>query len=200
MIRVFLLINLIILLWSCTSEGRKKKITWEKPNETSQQHEQEIPKPKYDSIQINDSGLVGYFKGPEFNDDGDVGHQFSNTVARIVGNYLKEAYKKQHYLKVDFKNLKVTTKGLNQKDSVTYTMKMPFVTVKKCQAFTGIEHCGSWDNQPLPELNERLTKLKTNLRTRYSLGRMEQTFLKTPEGFVEYWVQFKHKDYQSECF
>jgi len=198
MLRLFILLNTIVCLWQCTTEA-KEQSKREGINGSMETEKEKIPKPKYDSIRISDAGLVGYFKGPEFNEDGDVGHQFSNTVARTVGQYLKEAYTHQRYLKVDFNKIKITTKGLDQKDNVHYTMNMPFVKVSKCQAFTGIEHCGSWNDQPMVILNRRMTELTEKLKSKYSIGKMEQKFIRTPEGLVEYWIQFKHKDYQQAC-
>jgi hypothetical protein len=200
MLRIFILLNTMLLLWQCTTETNDKSTKVLGKNQSMETEEEKIPKPKYDSIRISDTGLIGYFKGPEFDEDGDIGHQFSNTVAKIVGQYLKEAYTNERYLKVNFNKLKITTKGLDQKDSVHYIMEMPFLKVSKCKAFTGIEHCGSWNDQPMIILDERMTELTTNLKSKYSVGKMEQKFIRTPEGLVEYWIQFKHKDYQKTCY
>ena len=75
---------------------------------------------------------------------------------------------------------------------------MPFVKVKKCDAFTGIVHCGTWVNQKSSILDIRVKEQLRNLK-RISVGDVNQGYFKTPEGYKEYWIQFKHKKYQSNC-
>jgi hypothetical protein len=76
---------------------------------------------------------------------------------------------------------------------------MPFKRVAKCDAFTGIEHCGSWNYQPIIFLNKRFKELREGLSERCSVGNSAYQFYKNEEGFQEYWIQFKHKDYQADC-
>lgn len=151
-----------------------------------------------DSLNISLSGIKGYYKGVEFNEEGDIAHQFSNKVAKQAGIFLKEQYQKGNYLKIDFSRTKITTKGLDLIDTVHYTIEMPFIKTTKCQGFTGIEHCGTWDNQNGQLLKERLNDLKKSLET-IKIGKSDQHYFRTEENFKEYWVQFKHKDYQKEC-
>lgn len=190
-----IIIALPVLIYSvnCTPSQRNKKNG--KPRHEKTKH----ISIKYDSITLTDKGLKGYFKGPEYTEEGDIAHQFSNTVAKKVGHYLKERYKKKVYLKIDLSGIKITTQGLDQLDDVIYTLKMPFQRVSKCEAYTGIEHCGSWDHQEKRLLNERFKELKKGLQTEYSIGPMEHQFYTTSEGFQEYWIQFKHKEYQFDC-
>jgi hypothetical protein len=192
------LLILIPLLAICisTSCGNKPH---KKVHRKTREKTTSIQAPKFDHTKITDEGISGYFKGPEYNQDGDVAHQFSNKVAHEVGDYLKAAYKRKVYLKVDFEHTKIFTKGLDQEDSVYYSIDMPFERVDKCEAFTGIEHCGSWDNQRIDKLNERLQELKIGLRKYCSIGPMETKFFKSTEGFQEYWIQFMHRDYQVPC-
>lgn len=186
-------IVIAVLTWQCTSPKAKKK----KVNEPREHATSTVV--KYDSITIRDNGLTGYFKGPEYNEQGDIAHQFSNKVAKQVGEYLKARYTKKCYLKIDLDQVKITTEGLDQQDSVYYTIAMPFKRVKKCDAFTGIEHCGSWNYQPKFFLNRRFNTLKEHLAADWSVGKMEYKYYKSAEGFQEYWIQFKHKDFQQEC-
>jgi len=198
--RFFLLLPILPLLWQCNidSKTRKNKTIkeWKKDNNTPINT---IQTPKYDSIVMTNIGFKGYYQGPEYNEQGDLAHQFSNKAARLIGDFLKKAYNKQNYLKVNFKKTKIYTKNLDQKDSVYYEIDMPFERVTKCKAFTGIEHCGSWDQQPKEEITERLLKLKKGLREHCSIGAMEYQYFVSNEGFQEYWVQFMHRDYQVPC-
>jgi len=190
---LFIGASIALLTLNCGTRNQKKKPSNPKTPEVVE------TKPKYDSICISDKGLTGYFKGPEYNEAGDIAHQFSNTVANRVGEYLKDRYSKKCYLKVDLDGIKIITKGLNQADSVYYAIEMPFKRVAKCDAFTGIEHCGSWNYQPRMILNKRFKELKEGLSERCSVGNSAYKFYKTEEGFQEYWIQFKHKNYQSDC-
>ena len=185
--------GIALLTLNCSTRTQKKK-----PTHTTTPEAVET-KPTYDSIRISDKGLTGYFKGPEYNEEGDIAHQFSNKVAECVGAYLKQRYLKNVYLKVDLAVVTIKTEGLNQVDSVYYAIEMPFKRVAKCDAFTGIEHCGSWNYQPRILLNKRFKELREGLSERCSVGNSAYQFYKNEEGFQEYWIQFKHKDYQADC-
>jgi hypothetical protein len=185
--------GIALLTLNCSTRTQKKK-----PTHTTTPEAIET-KPTYDSIRISDKGLTGYFKGPEYNEEGDIAHQFSNKVAEYVGAYLKQRYLKNVYLKVDLAAVTIKTEGLNQEDSVYYAIEMPFKRVAKCDAFTGIEHCGSWNYQPRILLNKRFKELREGLSERCSVGNSAYQFYKNEEGFQEYWIQFKHKDYQADC-
>ncbi|MFM7596272.1 MAG: hypothetical protein ACKO4Y_08850 [Flavobacteriales bacterium] len=185
--------GIALLTLNCSVKKPKKKTKHTTKTELSKS------KPNYDSIRIDDKGLIGYFRGPEYNEDGDIAHQFSNKVAERVGVYLKERYSKKVYLKVDLAAVRIKTQGLNQVDSVYYAIEMPFKRVTKCDAFTGIEHCGSWNYQPILLLNKRFKELREGLSERCSVGNSAYQFYKNEEGFQEYWIQFKHKDYQADC-
>jgi len=186
---------MIGLFWQCTPSKTPSK---PKNNEDKTVQSDVKPTPIYDSIVLNDQGFKGYYQGPEFNEQGDIAHQFSNKAAKQIGNYLKEAYQKKTYLKIDFKHTKVITKGLDQEDSVYYLLEIPFQPAGPCSAHTGIEHCGSWNYQPKLFLNQRLKKQKQSL-TNMSVGKMECRFFTSNEGFQEYWIAFHHKDYQNGC-
>ncbi|MEY4861743.1 MAG: hypothetical protein RL059_1447, partial [Bacteroidota bacterium] len=47
-------------------------------------------------------------------------------------------------------------------------------------------------------LKKRLVELKKSLQ-KISVGKPNVHFYKTTEKFQEYWIQFKHKDYQRDC-
>jgi len=192
---LFIGVSIALFTLNCSTRNQKKKPS----NPTRPEVVETTPTPTYDSICISDKGLTGHFKGPEYNEEGDIAHQFSNTVANRVGEYLKDRYSKKCYLKVDLEGINIITKGLNQVDSVYYAIEMPFKRVAKCDAFTGIEHCGSWNYQPGFLLNKRFKELKEGLSERCSVGKPAYKFYKNAEGFQEYWIQFKHKDYQSDC-
>lgn len=191
---LFIAVSAALFTLNCSTRNQHKK-----PSKTKTPERVETTTPTYDSIRISDQGLTGYFKGPEYNERGDIAHQFSNKVAARVGTYLKERYLKKIYLKVDLSAVNIQTEGLDQKDSVYYAIDMPFKRVAKCEAFTGIEHCGSWNYQPSMYLNKRFKELCEGLEKNWSVGNSTHQFYKTEEGFQEYWIQFKHKDYQADC-
>lgn len=159
-------------------------------------------KPNY-SVTIDQNGLYGTYKGLEFVDTGDVmyndvAHQFSNFVADTLGKFLKASYKAGNYYSIDFKKTKITTKGMDMKDTVVYYINMVFKKTDKCGASTGIEHCGSWGGQADDLLKKRLDETITNLAP-LCIGRPKTYKYVTDEKFKEYWIQFKHKNYQGDC-
>ncbi len=154
------------------------------------------------SCKIQDDKLLASYEGPEFLNDRDTAHLLSNLVAHELGAHLKKEFNKKNYLKVDFKNTKIQTKGNPQfrypsEEIVKYTIEMPLLKVKNsCDAFTGIEHRGTWARNDIESgFQEWILKLKSQI----AIGVVESDFFKTPEGFKEYWVQFKHKGYQGNC-
>jgi hypothetical protein len=188
----YLLILIPALLFLGCHSSKNKKKSSDKKEVTH------IQIPKSDTVYIDEKGMFGSYKGLEFNEQGDIAHQFSNKVANVVGTYLKAKYREGLYLKIDLKNTKINTKDLDQMDSVVYTIHMPFVRTEKCNAFTGVEHCGSWNYQPNYFLKRRLAEQIESLK-KISIGKMETRYYKTKEKFKEYWIQFKHKDHQSDC-
>ena len=159
-------------------------------------------KPNY-SVTIDQNGLYGTYKGLEFVDTGDVmyndvAHQFSNFVADTLGKFLKASYKAGNYYSIDFKKTKITTKGMDMKDTVVYCINMAFKKTDKCGASTGVEHCGSWGGQADDLLKKRLDETITNLAP-LCIGRPKTYKYVTDEKFKEYWIQFKHKNYQGDC-
>ena len=159
-------------------------------------------KPNY-SVTIDQNGLYGTYKGLEFVDTGDVmyndvAHQFSNFVADTLGKFLKASYKAGNYYSIDFKKTKITTKGMDMKDTVVYCINMTFKKTDKCGASTGIEHCGSWGGQEDDLLKKRLDETIQKLAA-ISIGRPKTCKYVTKEKFKEYWIQFKHKNYQGDC-
>ena len=147
--------------------------------------------------------MYGTYKGLEFVDTGDVmyndvAHQFSNFVADTLGKFLKASYKAGNYYSIDFKKTKITTKGMDMKDTVVYCINMAFKKTDKCGASTGIEHCGSWGGQEDDLLKKRLDETIQKLAA-ISIGRPKTCKYVTKEKFKEYWIQFKHKNYQGDC-
>jgi len=128
----------------------------------------------------------------------DIAHKFSNKVSHAIGDFLKKSYNSGKFLKIDFNNTSITTKGKDQKAKVEFIIKMPFITTSKCDAFTAFEHCGTWVNEDNFTLDS-LYKTRVKKINKESVGDKEQCYFTTPEGYKEYWVQYKHKDYQSKC-
>ena len=173
---------------SCQTEKKKLK---------SIQPKKEIKQVKYpnDSIRITKDLVFANYEGVEFNQDGDIAHQLSNRVADTLGKHLKAAFTKGDYLALDFEHTKITTEGLDLKGSVKYCIQFPFLHTNKRDAFTGIEHCGSWDNESDYSLNKKLQERLINLQ-KMSIGSIKTKQFTTAEKFKEYWIQFKHKEYQ----
>ena len=173
---------------SCQAKKNKQK---------SSQPKKEIKQVKYpnDSIRITKDTFFANYEGAEFNQDGDIAHQLSNRVADTLGKYLKAAFTKGDYLALDFDHTKITTEGLDLKGSVKYCIQFPFLHTNKRDAYTGIEHCGSWDNESDYSLYKKLQERLVNLQ-KMSIGSIKTKQFTTPEKFKEYWIQFKHKEYQ----
>ncbi len=198
-ITCLMLLFCMAILIACQTDRTKNK---DKKNKREIQLKTEKP----DSIRIDKTGLYGIYKGVEFADTGDVSrrdvaHRFSNRVADTLGKYLKAQFKAGNYLSIDFQKTKITTAGMDLKDSVVYCITMIFKSEKKCDASTGIEHCGSWSQDEITSryfLKKRLVELKKSLQ-KISVGKPNVHFYKTAEKFQEYWIQFKHKDYQRDC-
>ena len=149
------------------------------------------------------SGCKGRYTGPEFNNLGDIAHQYSNVITKAVAAKLKELYTQGSFSKVDFDNIKLSTKGMGS-GNVVYTVDIPFERVSnKCDAMTGFAHVGGWNHTPA------LDARKSELISYIPQGKTQNVILgnkldiskltKTPEGLQEYWIQWKHRDYQSDC-
>jgi hypothetical protein len=136
------LISLLLFVECNTTNNKQNK---RKIQEEERKSETKI-KPNY-SVTIDQNGLYGTYKGLEFVDTGDVmyndvAHQFSNFVADTLGKFLKASYIAGNYYSIDFKKTKITTKGMDMKDTVVYCINMAFKKTDKCGASTGKEHCG----------------------------------------------------------
>ncbi|MCL5245154.1 hypothetical protein M4I21_04995 [Cellulophaga sp. 20_2_10] len=148
-----------------------------------------------DSIQCSDNGCNGQYVGAEFINRSDIAHQFSNKMSAKVGDKLKELFKGGKYSKVDFENIKMTTKGMGS-GNVTYYLEIPFKRVNtKCDAYTSFDHVGGWNHKP--ELKSRKLQLKNVVIDKHKLD--ISTLKTTPEGLQEYWIQWKNKVTQSMC-
>lgn len=81
------------------------------------------------AITCDDNGCSGTYVGLEFDSTKragktDVAHQFSNEMCDSVGVKLKELFNAGKYKKVDFSKIEMTTVGMDQKDDVTYYLKI----------------------------------------------------------------------------
>ena len=154
------------------------------------------------SIKISETELTASYYGPEFLDGIDTAHRLSNLVATKLGKHLKSEFSKGNYLKVDFKNTIIKTEGkpvfvYPSENYVNYQIKMPFIKVKNsCDAFTGVEHRGTWAKN---DIETEFPYWINNLKAQIAVGNPEYMLFQTPEGFKEYWVQFRHKNFQGKC-
>lgn len=154
----------------------------------------------------NERGCTGCYAGPEFVDvetaeklgltGTDIAHNYSNLMARHVGDQLKKMYTSGNYVKVDLNGIKMTTKGMDDGDEfVEYTIEIPFIPVSsRYEAMTSFDHCGGWGHPPA--LAERKTQLLGSPARIVKNSKLWISPLyKTPEGLEEYWIQWQHRDY-----
>ena len=147
----------------------------------------------------NDSFCKVNYSGPEFTihkgEIIDTAHRMSNLISGEVGKKLKSLFDKKKYAKVDLKKIRMTSINMDNLGSVKLEIFIPFKRVKNpCEARTGFDHSGGWDHDP--EIEKRKKKLS-------GIAVCEQLeispLIKTPENFQEYWIQWKHKDFQANC-
>jgi hypothetical protein len=139
----------------------------------------------------NDSLCFGTYNGSEFINGSDVAHQFSNKMAAAVGDKLKELYAANKYAKVNLKGIQMSTKGMDNRGDVVYTLHIPLVLAKdSCEASTSFDHRGGWGHTPNKE--KVLKQFK-------AVKGLDYVFTSTPEGLTEYWLQWKSKDLQGNC-
>lgn len=177
----FSIILLFILLASSTCISNAKKMDIQ----TVESHE----------ITCTDSSCFGKFIGKEFVNGSDIAHQFSNKMAKDVGDKLKELYKATKFSKVDLPNIHMSTKGMGT-GNVTYELVIPFVrVVNKCEARTSFDHSGGWNHAPaIKTRKERLIKVVLPGDS------LDISPLKTtPEGLQEYWIQWRNNEIQADC-
>ncbi|MBU2018935.1 MAG: hypothetical protein KJ941_04750 [Bacteroidetes bacterium] len=146
-------------------------------------------------IVCSKNGCIGTYFGPEFNEKGDIAHQFSNTMSAKVGDQLKLLYSEKHYVKVDFRNIVMTTIGMGS-DTVSYHLSIPFVAVKnECEAFTSFDHCGGWNHSPAIAMRKKALSKVLLKGDRLYISKLKTT----PEGLQEYWIQWRNKEIQGDC-
>jgi hypothetical protein len=179
-----------LLLFSCTDTIEQKVTTANKSD----------VKPEKDLVLVcNDSFCKVNYSGPEFTihkgEIIDTAHRMSNLISGEVGKKLKSLFDKKKYAKVDLKKIRMTSIDMNNLGSVKLEIFIPFKRVKNpCEARTGFDHSGGWDHDP--EIEERKKQL-------LGIALCEELeispLIKTPENFQEYWIQWKHKDFQVNC-
>lgn len=153
-----------------------------------------------------DEGCVGKYTGPEFVDEEtalelnltgtDIAHNYSNLMTKHVGEQLKALYNQGKFVKVDFTNIRMTTKGMNDGDEyVEYEVSIPFVRVNsKQEAMTSFDHSGGWGHAP--ELAKRKAQLLNSPSRIVKNNKLWiSPLMSTPEGLQEYWIQWQHRDY-----
>ena len=74
-------------------------------------------------------------------------------------------------------------------------LEKTFKRVKNpCKASTGFDHSGGWGHDPEIEIRKKdLSGIAVCEELEIS------PLIKTPENFQEYWIQWKHKDFQANC-
>lgn len=175
-----------LLLFSCSNPKKEVKNT------------KIIPK-KNLVLVCNDSFCKVNYSGPEFTihkgEIIDTAHRMSNLISGEVGKKLKILFNNKKYTKVDLKKIRMTSIDMNNLGSVKLEIFIPFKRVQNlCEARTGFDHSGGWDHDPAIE------KRKKQLLGIAVCEQLEiSSLIKTPENFQEYWIQWKHKDFQANC-
>jgi hypothetical protein len=190
MIKYLFIIGLTILFACEGNKGHSEKTIIE---------QKELVECSPFTVLVTDSLIIGVYEGPEFSERmGDIAHQLSNAVAEKTGNFLKSAFKKGIYLKVNFSQAKITTStprklGEFRDSLVRYSIVFPLTKVSQAsEGFTGIEHRGSW----LGKIQKKdALEWRKRLRAQIVSGKDEWKLFTTPEGLAEYWIQFQHKDF-----
>ena len=176
-----------LLLFSCT-DNKEDKI---------KKQYREIKKDLI--IVCTDSFCSVNYSGPEFTIQKgeiiDTAHRMSNLISGEVGKKLKSLFDKKKYTKVDLKKIRMTSIDMNNLGSVKLEIFIPFKRVKNpCEARTGFDHSGGWDHDPEIELRkQQLLGIAVCEELEIS------PLIKTPENFQEYWIQWKHKEFQANC-
>ena len=176
-----------LLLFSCSSPKKEEVKTTK-------------VKPEKDLVMVcTDSFCKVNYSGPEFTihkgEIIDTAHRMSNLISGEVGKKLKSLFDKKKYTKVDLKKIRMTSIDMDNLGSVKLEIFIPFKRVKNpCEARTGFDHSGGWDHDP--EIEERKKQL-------LGIALCEELeispLIKTPENFQEYWIQWKHKEFQANC-
>ena len=116
--------------------------------------------------------------------------------SKVIRNKkLKSLFDNKKYAKVDLKKIRMTSIDMNNLGSVKLEIFIPFKRVKNpCEARTGFDHSGGWDHDPEIEIRkQQLLGIAVCKKLEIS------PLIKTPENFQEYWIQWKHKDFQANC-
>lgn len=177
----FILISFLILLASSTCKTDRKT---SKPVDESNHQ-----------ITCNDSSCFGKYIGREFINGSDIAHQFSNKMAKAVGDKLKELYHSGKYSTVDLPNIFMSTKDMGT-GNVTYELMIPLIRVNnKCNAHTSFDHSGGWNHSPA--IKTRIERLNKVLLPGDSLN--ISPLKTTPEGLQEFWIQWRNNEIQVDC-
>ena len=176
-----------LLLFSCT-DNKEDKI---------KKQNREIKKDLI--IVCTDSLCSLNYSGPEFTIQKgeiiDTAHRMSNLISGEVGKKLKSLFDKKKYAKVDLKKIRMTSIDMDNLGYVKLEIFIPFKRVKNpCEASTSFDHSGGWDHDP------EIEKRKKELSGIAVCEKLEiSPLIRTPENFQEYWIQWKHKDFQANC-
>ena len=112
-------------------------------------------------------------------------------MANKVGRQLKALYDKGIYVQVDLPKIKMTTKNMDNRGDVIYSLEIPFIKVATaCDAFTAFDHRGGWGHRIKKE------NVLTHFKNQNNLKIIELT---TPEGLQEFWIQWRHQSKQAQC-
>lgn len=180
-------IALISAMASCANKPKQKKIIKTEKIARAQ--------PIY-SVKITSKNFYASYKGPDFVNGDDIAHQLSNFVADTLGKYLKSEFRDGKFKKLDFDKTIIKTLK-NHPDTVFYTVNMPFQNVSSCEAYTCIDHRGSWVNNKRKtdnDLKEFILSIQTSPN-----HKEEIKLFQTNSGLYEYWVQFRSTDLQKKC-
>lgn len=205
--QILFVFSIGIFLACSTSSTDKRIFTNENQEYPFNDSTNHIPfKCEIETPTCTDSACYGTYRGVEFIpskyiellglNGTDVAHQYSNKISKYVGDKLKQLYRDSLYSRVDFRRIKMTTRGMNSDSSIVeYFIYIPFKRVPKHLATTAFDHCGGWGHKP--ELKKRIYDLTHSPENIVKNKRLWiSKLMKTKEGLEEYWIQWQHSAYQ----
>ena len=153
------------------------------------------------------------YTGPEFYGvDDDPAHALANTVAAKVGEQLKSLYDAGIYVQVNLNKITYETTPIkcnkekwpdttDESKCINFKISVPFVKVEdKCQAFTSIEHGGSWGGNEA-EANTTTNKSKAEkINLDGDEFDVSKKIIDNNKKVTEYWFQWRNKGKQeADC-
>jgi len=161
----------------------------------------------------SDTEMKFEYTGPEFYGvDDDPAHALANTAASKVGEQLKSLYDAGIYVQVNLNKITYETTPIkcnkekwpdttDESKCINFKISVPFVNVGyECQAFTSIEHGGSWGGNEA-EANTTTNKSKAEkINLDGDEFDVSKKIVDNNKKVTEYWFQWRNKAKQeADC-